>query len=719
MHAQPGQMLSHYRLVEKIGEGGMGVVWKAVDTTLEREVAIKILPDAFSRDPERLRRFKGEAKAVAALNHPNIVTIHSVEDTEGVHFITMELVHGKPLTETITGEGVSLTKFLDIAVPLAEALGAAHQKGIAHRDLKPDNVMVGDDGSLRVLDFGLARLLPDASTTEATMLPTQTVTQEGHILGTMPYMSPEQVQGKNVDHRTDIFALGVIFYEMLSGKRPFKGASSVDLISSILKDTPSSVTDIRPDLPGQAGRLVTRCLEKESVARFQTMVDLRDELEALKNETESLEKRAAPSIAVLPFVDMSPGKDQDYFCEGMAEEIINALTKLDGLRVTSRTSAFGFKESSVDIRTIGKRLGVNHILEGSVRKAGDQLRITAQLVNVADDYHLWSERYDREMKDIFAIQDEIAGNIVQALQITLSPKEKRAIQRARATDVHAYDYYLRGRKFLYRWNTNNAEFAREMFSRAVEIDPTYALAYAGIADCYSFLYMYADSSETNLEQADAASHKALDLDPGLAEAHASRALALGLNRHYDEAEKAFDAAIRLDPANFEAHYFYGRCCFEQGNLEKAARLFERAAKVNQEDYQTPALLAMVYKGLGRQDEVMAANQRVLEVVGRHLELNPDDVRAVYMGAGSLTALGERERGLQWARRALSLAPDDPNTLYNVACCFSLAGDVENAIECLEQAVLLGFHRKKWIESDSTLDILRSHPRFQALLKQLE
>jgi non-specific serine/threonine protein kinase len=709
-----GQTLSHYRLVKKLGEGGMGMVWQALDTKLDREIAIKILPDPFASDAERLSRFRREAKVIAALNHPNIVTIHSVEDTDGVHFITMELVRGKPLKALIPASGLPLASFLDIAVPLVAAIGAAHQKGITHRDLKPDNVMVGDDSSLRVLDFGLAQLRRDTSSTEAGSQ-TRTASLDGHVVGTVPYMSPEQLQGKSVDHRTDIFALGVIFYEMLGGQRPFQGATSVDLMSSILKDTPRSVTEIRRDLPGQAGRLVARCLEKEPIARFQSTLDLGNELEGLRRQSE---KEPIPSIAVLPFADMSADKDQDYFCEGMAEEIINALTKLESLRVTSRTSAFGFKGASVDIGEIGRRLGVNHILEGSVRKAGDRLRITAQLINVADDFHLWSERYDREMKDVFAIQDEIARSVTEALKVTLSTKERSAIQRVPTRNVEAYDYFLRGRKYMYRWGVRNSELARRMFLRSVEIDPDFSLGYAGVADCCSLLYQltHGDGERTS---ADRASKKAVELDPDSAEARVSRGFALSNLGRYEEAEREFETAIRLNPMLFEAYYLYGRACFAAGKLDKAARLLERACEVRPEDYLAVNLLPQLFTSLGREAEASAVSRRCLEVIERHVELNPDDARALCYGANAFIRLGERERGLDWARRALIVDPDGFEILYNIACVYSSAGEIEKAIDSLEKAVKAGYSHRAWIENDSDLDPLRDHPRFRAVVERLD
>ena len=432
---------------------------------------------------------------------------------------------------------------------------------------------------------------------------------------------------------------------------------------------------------------------------------------------EAGQSSATPSrsIAVLPFMDMSQEQDQEYFCDGMAEELLDALTKIMDLRVSARTSAFSFKGQQQDIREIGNKLNVAMVLEGSVRKAGNRLRITAQLINVADGYHLWSEKYDRELKDVFAIQDEIAEHIVGALLIILSPKEKRALGKAPTVDVEAYDFYLRGRKFFYEFRPKSLGFAVQMFTRATKIDPDYALAYAGVADSYSFLYTYWQPTDENLLQAEEASGKALELDPELAEAHEAHGLALSLSKRYKEAEKVFETAIRLNPKLFEAYYLYARTCFAEGELDKAARLFKQAHEVRPEDYQAPLLLGGLYSGMGLENEAELTNRQGLETVKQHLDLNPDDARALYLGASALIRLGERDQGLEWARRALAIDPEDPAILYNVACNYSLAGEVEEAIDCLEKARVAGSASKAWIEHDSALDPLRSHPRFQALL----
>jgi adenylate cyclase len=424
------------------------------------------------------------------------------------------------------------------------------------------------------------------------------------------------------------------------------------------------------------------------------------------------------SIGVLPFVNMSSDPENEFFSDGVSEELINLLTKLPQLRVASRTSSFSFKGKSMNLRTVARELGVKTILEGSVRRAGKRIRITAQLIDAESDSHLWSETYDRQLEDIFAVQDEIAHHIVDALEITLSPKQERIIHKAPTTDVRAYDYYLRGRKFFYQ-ERGGVELARQMFARAIEIDPDYALAHAGVADAAAFLYMWYDKDESHLERAEAASRRALELDPELAEAHAARGHVLSLKRQYDEAEREFETAIRLDPRLFEAYYFYARDALSQGKLEKAARLFEQASAVRPEDYQAPALVVQVYISLGKKAEALEASRRCARIVEKHVELNPDDHRALVLGANTLLYTGDVERGRAWAARAYAISPENPGVLYNLACFYSMAGDLDRSVELLEKSATVGIVSREWVENDSSLDPVRNHPRFQALLQRLE
>ena len=425
------------------------------------------------------------------------------------------------------------------------------------------------------------------------------------------------------------------------------------------------------------------------------------------------------SIAVLPFNNMSSDAEQDYFCDGMVEDIIDTLTKVPHLDVVSRLSTFAFKGKTDDIRDIGQQLGVGTVLEGSVRKSGDQLRITAQLIDVSSGYHLWSERYDRKLEDVFAIQDEIARNIVRSMEGVLTEEEFSAISRPATDNVEAYDFYLRGREFFYQMNMTSLDYAIEMFERATRIDPNYARAFAGLADCHSLRYLYYGGKKKDLEAARTSSRKALDLDADLAESHVSYGWALSNRKNNSDAEEEFELALRLNPNLFEAYFFYARACWSQGKMQKAARLFEQASDARPEDYQCLLLLAGVYEGLGETTKAKEAHRRGLEIATKHLEWHPNDPRAWYLGAAAHVRLGDTEKGLDWAERALKMGPDDPSILYNVACSYALAGEDETALKYLERVVTAGYAQREWMQNDHDLSSLHKYPQFQKLLDTMK
>ncbi|MEN6559652.1 MAG: protein kinase [Acidobacteriota bacterium] len=710
-------VLGNYRLVEELGTGGMGVVWKARDLKLDRDVALKLLPEGTAGDPERRAFFEREAKAVAALSHPNIVTVYAVGEAEGTTFFTMELVDGQPLSKLIEPGGVDLDRFLGLALPLAGAVAAAHARGIIHRDLKPQNIMIDAAGTPKILDFGLARILSPLPRALGPDEPS-TATLDSDFAGTIAYMSPEQLRSKPLDHRTDIFSLGVILFEWATGRQPFAGKSGPERIAAVLKDEPLSAAELNPRLPREIDRILGFCLEKDPLLRLASAKDLRAALEALRAAGAGPRPPELPSIAVLPFADMSREKDQAYFCDGIAEEIINALCRVQGLRVASRTGSFQFKDSSAGLREIGLALRVDNILEGSVRKSGNRLRITVQLIEAARGFHLWSESFDRDLHDVFAIQQEIARAVVRSLRVTLSPQEKGALAEVPTSHVQAYDYYLRGRSFYYRYGRHDIEFALQLFSRATDLDPEYAMACAGQADCWSYIYLYAERKDAVRLQAEAAGRRAVELAPECAQAQASLGAALSLGPAKEEAQAAFEKAIRLDPTLYEAWYFYARQAFASGDLPKARTLYEEAMRVRPGDFYAPLLVAQVYQELGRPEDARAARERGVALVEKHIDLHPDDARALYMGANGLVALGEKDKGLEWARRARRIDPDDPMLLYNLGCIHALAGDVEEAIDCLERAAAGGLLQKGWYEHDGDLDSLRCHPRFKALLERM-
>jgi serine/threonine protein kinase/tetratricopeptide (TPR) repeat protein len=695
----------------------MATVYLAQDSKHDRVVALQVLhPDlAASLGPDRFLR---EIKLAARLNHPHILPLFDSGQADGFLYYVMPYVEGESLREKLDREQqLSIEEAVHHGRAIASALDYAHRQGIVHRDIKPENVMLYE-GEAMVMDFGIAKAVSAAGS--------ETLTQTGMMVGTPAYVSPEQAAGEsNLDGKSDQYSLACVVYEMITGERPFAGATPQAIMAKRFSETPKPLRALRSTVPESVEKAVSRAMSTESQARYSTTAQFGQALASgslvTPTSTETVPvapMSAAKSVAVLPFANQSADPENEYLTDGIADEIISALTKIQSLRVASRTSAFAFKGKNEDISEIGHKLKVSTVLEGSVRRHGNRLRVTAQLVNVADGSNLWSERYDREIEDIFAIQDDISQAIVKALRVILSEGEKKQIEKARAVDVKAYDYYLRGRQYFHHFRRKSLEFARQMFNRAIEIDPDYARAHAGVADACSLLYKYFDAREANLRQADAASLKAIELEPDLGEAHVARAIALSMAHHYDEAAAEFDTALKLDPKLFEASYWYGRMHLTQGHFEDAVRLLERAGALRPDDYQIPGFLAQALNSLGRQDEGIAQFRRQTRLVDEHLELNPDDPRACVLGAIAHATLKDEERSVSFAERAIAADPDDPMLLYNVACNYAQLGRNSDALVALEQAVDRGYGDKSWMEHDSDLDALRSEPRYQALLQRM-
>lgn len=703
-----GQTLGHYRIESPLGRGGMGEVYKAYDGQLDRSVALKVLPAGVADDPERLRRFAREAKALAALNHPNIVTIFSVDAEASVPYLTMELVEGEPLSTSIPRKGLSLERFFSLAVPLADALAAAHEKSILHRDLKPGNVMVDQRGRPKILDFGLAKVIPVATGPEAeTVAATATLaTATGVVLGTMGYMSPEQVRGEAVDARSDVFSLGLVLYEMATGLRAFDASTSPDLLSAILRDTPTPAEQARPDLPRHLGRVIRHCLEKDPDRRYQSAKDVRNELDSLAKELQTrsiLESQAVDradekggaraharlvmsavvalmvalviaymlvrrgidgppneagptiqSLAVLPFDNLMNDREQEYFVEGMHEALITDLSKIGALRVISRTSAMRYADTDKTLPEIAQELDVDALIEGSVLRADGQVRITAQLVDGETDEHLWAENYDRDLENILALLSDVARAIAAEIEVALTPEQRARLTPTRQVDPAAYETFLRGVHAFNRFRGDGYREAVTHFNRAIGIQPDFAEAYARLAGAHLVLGGFGIEDAREQEAlARQNAEKAIELDPDSAIAYGVLGW-LRLYFHWDwpGAAEYFERAMELSPFGHYASHGYGDYLTVMGRGEEGLEYLKRAARA---DPLSPIINAPVVGHelfVGHYEEVVSRARRMLQV-------NPEYPAVRWFMAEALWHQGKLEEALaeyRWLWR------DDPEMI---------------------------------------------------------
>jgi serine/threonine protein kinase len=588
-------VIKQYRILAPIGKGGMGEVYLAQDTALGRKVALKILPSEFADDTDRMDRFVREAKSASALNHPNIITIYEIGESNGTHFIATEFIDGKTLTELAQSQALDYQFILDVAIQVVSALDDAHSAGIVHRDIKPDNVMVRSNGLAKLLDFGIAKLSAPTDSSDDSTIAIPSQTHAGMLIGTPQFMSPEQARGLRVDHQSDIFSLGVVMHYMLSGQSPFAGDTVSDMLAAVLTREPRRLTEV----PAGLADIVSKTLQKDTRQRYRSAEDLLRDLRAFRQESDlqdNLRRRsestgieATPgrsgsrhAIAVLPFTNMSADADNEYFCDGLAEELLNALSKIDDLKVAARTSAFSFKGKNVNVADIGARLSVNHILEGSVRRSGNRLRISVQLVNASDGFHLWSERYDSEMRDIFDVQDEIALAVVGALKVTLFGVEKAALLKRYTEDAAVHELFLKGRYYSYKYSAEGWTRAIEFFQRAIEMQPDYAPAYAGMAACYGCLWFFGLlPAEQTVPQVKAATHRALEIDGTLSDAYLSLAMiTFFYDWKWERAEQAFRQSIALNSNSAEALSYYALFLAFEGRADEAlGRLSVRSKSI--------------------------------------------------------------------------------------------------------------------------------------------
>jgi len=788
-----GKTISHYKILEKLGEGGMGLVYKAEDKWLKRTVALKFLSPEYAELPKARERFIREAQAASSLDHPNICTIHEIDETDDHIFIVMAYVEGLSLEEMIDAGPLNPGEAIDIAIRIAEGLREAHDKGIVHRDIKSANIMMTGKGHPRIMDFGIAKFSGK-----------NRLTGRAAVMGTTGYMSPEQARGKDVDHRTDIWSLGVVLYEMLTGMLPFKDEDQQTVIYRIANEEPEPISNVRDGIPPALERVVQKVLSKDPGERYGEMSALIADLRTVKvrpdvtrlpservrttklillnqpyirklamaaiavaaalavlilikrPETDlppDIQEPAAqqiPSIAVLPFTDLSPDGDQEYFCDGLTEELINALARLRGVKVVARTSCFAFKGEERDIRDIGKKLNVATVLEGSVQKIGKRLRINAQLIDVSDGYHIWAEKYDRDIGDIFALHDQLTLNIVNELKLKPPGRERTRLVRRQTENIEAYKLYLKGRWFWHKFTDEDFRKAIDYFEQATEKDPNYAAAYAGIADSYGLLpgFSRLNPNET-FPKAKEAVLKALAIDDTLAESHTSLAwIKMQYDWDFEGAEREFKRAIELNPGYSIAHAEYALFLMYMGRSEEAIREEKRALELDPLSLIVNTNAIWIYFHAGRYDDAMEAARKTFEMDPTYVSAH-HALGSVYMNkgmieeafaefqkerelteywnpmietqfGGSYARVGKMDEARKVLEELLKRSEHEYIPPYFIASMFIVVGDVDSGLDWLERAhderdyYLLNMRNQL-----SGFDFFTSNPRFTALMDKMD
>ena len=732
-----GRTISHYEILEHLGSGGMGAVYKARDLRLDRTVALKFLPPDLTRDPDAKRRLLQEARTASALQHKNICVVYDIDETdEGQMFISMECIEGQTLQKRIAAGPLSLQEAVNIASQLAAGLARAHESGVVHRDIKPANVMIAHDGSAKILDFGLALSRSGAL-----------LSTPGGLLGTIAYMSPEQASGDKVDHRTDIWSLGVILYEMVTAHRPFENEYDQAIIYTLINERHPSPHTVRPDISGPLIRIIDRCLEKSPGKRFQDAGELLNALRLIGHDSKTPRQTTTKSIAVLPFSDISSEKDNKYFSDGLTEEIIAKLSRLQKIRIVSRSSVMQYERTGKSTGQIARELNVQYLLEGSVRKHGPHLRITTHLIDASQDAYLWAETYDGTMDEIFDIQEDVAGRIVKALKVRLTPDDRRTLKRRATENTGAYQLYLKGRFFWSKRTKEGLLTAIRYFEEAIEKDPRFAPAWAGIADSYVLLTDYGGMSRKEAySKAESAAHKALEIDDRLAEAHTSLGLLAILNAwDWSAAEKEFKLAIGVSPNYATAHHWYAEWLSMQERSDEAIAEISRAVEL---DPLSPAalkdygliqyyareydgaienarkaleldpdfslahrLLSLAYQAKGMHTEAIAEH----ELWTQKSEIGPEETAAL---AQCYAAAGRKKEARELLERCPPMESAGGNVARGISLVYVGLGEFETAFTWLERACETKAESLGMLRVDPKLDPIRSDARFASLLSRV-
>jgi serine/threonine protein kinase/Flp pilus assembly protein TadD len=723
-----GRTVSHYKVVRQLGSGGMGVVYEAEDTTLGRHVALKFLPPGLANDQGLLQRFQREARAASALNHPSICTIHGVDQDGTDQFIVMELLEGESLASRLQRGPFDVENLLTFSEQIVEALQVAHAKGIVHRDLKPANIFITQHGQAKILDFGLAKFESPGGDSMIHTAVRDQLTAAGMTVGTVSYMSPEQARGEMIDTRTDIFSFGAVLYEMASGALPFQGETSAVVFESLLNRDPVPLTQINPTLPAELQRIVSQCLEKDRDLRFQTATDLKAAIKRLRRDLGSGERANASSgsraaadtarrehpLAILYFENLGGQKEDEYLRDGITEDITTELSKIKGLKTFSRAMVLAYRDKQVTAGQVGSDLGAAYVLAGSIRRAGNRIRINAQLVDTATGFPMWSERYDREMEDVFAVQDEIAQKIAAALRIQLTAQEQQAISEKPTENLQAYDLYLRGRNYARRMGRQDMLFAMQMYENSVALDPGFTLAHAALANSCAQFYYHFEREQKWIDRAAAATAKAAARGADAPEVQAAQAWVLLATDRYEEAVKLIEIALKKKPDLDGGYYLLGCALFALGRYQELVDVKDTALAHAGENYNTFIPIRNAIGALGDKELLRTFVTRERDQFREHLHNVPEDARARVLLAGDYSYLGQTVDAKREAELAMILRPDDAMVLYNVACILCILGQKDDAMGALKKAWDAGYRDAIWVRQDPDMTPLHGHPEFEKL-----